>query len=92
MFGTLKGIVVAIIVSIIGLGIQIAHSRVSVIGRKRATAVLRPLSSEHPDDETFEGLLIRRPGGRLFFLNAQYVTDRIHSWSNSTGCACWRWT
>jgi len=41
--------------------------------------VLRPLSPEHPDDETFEGLLIVRPEGRLFFVNAQYVTEQIQA-------------
>ncbi len=77
VLGTLKGIVVAIVVSMIGLASQTAHPRVSVIGRKRGADVLRPLSPEHPDDETFEGLLIVRPEGRLFFVNAQYVGERI---------------
>ena len=76
-FGTLKGIVVAIIASMIGLASQSANPRVSVIGRKRGADVLRPLSPEHPDDETFEGLLILRPEGRLFYLNAQAVADRV---------------
>ena len=79
VFGTLKGIVVAIVVSMIGLASQTAHPRVSVIGRKRGADVLRPLSSEHPDDETWEGLLIVRPEGRLFFVNAQVVSDRIRT-------------
>jgi high affinity sulfate transporter 1 len=79
VFGTLKGIVVAIIVSMIGLASQTAHPRVSVIGRKRGADVLRPLTPEHPDDETFEGLLIVRPEGRLFFVNAQDVSDRIRA-------------
>ncbi len=77
VFGTLNGIVVAIIVSMVGLASQTAHPRVSVIGRKRGTDVLRPLSPEHPDDETFEGLLIVRPEGRLYFANAQDVAERI---------------
>jgi anti-anti-sigma factor len=77
VFGTLKGIVVAIIVSMIGLSSQAANPRVSVIGRKRGADVLRPLSPEHPDDETFEGLLIVRPEGRLFFVNAQNVGEQI---------------
>ncbi|PYR53040.1 MAG: sodium-independent anion transporter [Acidobacteria bacterium] len=77
VFGTLKGIVVAIIASMIGLASQTANPRVSVIGRKRGADVLRPLSPEHPDDETFEGLLLLRPEGRLFFLNAQAVADRV---------------
>jgi high affinity sulfate transporter 1 len=77
IFGTLQGIVVAIILSLIGLASQTAHPRVSVIGRKRGADVLRPLSPEHPDDETFEGLLIVRPEGRLFFVNAQDVADQL---------------
>jgi SulP family sulfate permease len=77
IFGTLKGIVVAIIASLIGLASQVAYPRVSVIGRKRGADVLRPLSPEHPDDETFEGLLIVRPEGRLFFVNAPYVAEQI---------------
>jgi high affinity sulfate transporter 1 len=79
LLGTLKGIVVAIIVSMIGLASQTAHPRISVIGRKRGADVLRPLSPEHPDDETFDGLLIVRPEGRLFFVNEQYVAERIEA-------------
>ena len=79
VFGTLKGIVVAIIASMIGLASQTAHPRVSVIGRKRGADVLRPLSPEHPDDETFEGLLILRPEGRLFFVNVSDVVDQIRA-------------
>jgi SulP family sulfate permease len=44
---------------------------------RRGTNVLRPLSPEHPDDETFDGLLIVRPEGRLFFVNAQYVSEQM---------------
>ena len=79
IFGTLQGIVVAIIMSLIGLSSQAAYPRVFVIGRKRGADVLRPLSPEHPDDETFEGLLIVRPEGRLFFVNAQYVAEQIRA-------------
>ncbi len=75
--GTLQGVVAAIILSLIGLATQTAYPRVSVIGRKRGADVLRPISPEHPDDEVFEGLLIVRPEGRLFFLNAQHVSDCI---------------
>jgi len=76
IFGTLDGIIVAIILSLIGLSSQAAYPRLSIIGRKRGADVLRPLSPEHPDDETFEGLLILRPEGRLFFVNAQYVGEQ----------------
>jgi MFS superfamily sulfate permease-like transporter len=79
VFGTLKGIVVAIVVSLIGLSSQTARPPVYAIGRKRGADVLRPLSDEHPDDETFEGLLIARPEGRLFFVNAQNVADQLNA-------------
>lgn len=77
VFGTLQGIVAAIVLSTIGLASQTARPRVSVIGRQRGADVLRPLSAEHPDDETLAGLLIVRPEGRLYFVNAQYVAARI---------------
>jgi high affinity sulfate transporter 1 len=77
LFGTLQGITVAIVVSLLGLSYQTARPNVYVLGRKRGTDVLRPLSPEHPDDETFEGLMIVRPEGRLFFLNAEYVKEQI---------------
>jgi MFS superfamily sulfate permease-like transporter len=79
VFGTLKGIVAAIIISLISLASQTAHPRVSVIGRQRGSVVLRPLSPENPDDETFDGLLIVRPEGRIFFVNAQYIGEQINA-------------
>jgi MFS superfamily sulfate permease-like transporter len=77
LFGTLQGIVIAILMSLIGLSSQAARPTVHVIGRKRGADVLRPVSPEFPDDETFEGLLILRPEGRLFFANAQSVAEQI---------------
>jgi high affinity sulfate transporter 1 len=79
VFGTLKGILVAIIVSLIGLSSQVVRPQVVAIGRKRGADVLRPLSTEHPDDETFAGLLIARPEGRIFFLNAQSVAEQLNA-------------
>lgn len=77
VFGTLNGIVIAIIVSLIALASQTANPPVLVIGRKRGADVLRPLSPENPDDETFPGLLILRPVGRIFFVNAQNIAEQI---------------
>jgi len=77
MFGTLQGIVVAIIVSLIGLASQTAHPRVSVIVRKPNTDVLRPQSPEHPEDEIFAGLLTLRPEGRIYFVNIDNIIEQI---------------
>ena len=77
MLGTLKGILVAIIISLVALGQQVADPPVHVLGRKRGTNVFRPRSPHHPDDETFAGLLLLRPEGRLFFLNAERIGEKI---------------
>lgn len=77
LVGTLRGILVAIIVSLIALAYQIADPPVYVIGRKPGTNVFRPRSKEHPEDETFEGLLIIRLTGRVFFANAEHIAEKI---------------
>jgi MFS superfamily sulfate permease-like transporter len=77
VLGTLQGIAIAIILSLLGLAAQSARPRVYVVVRQRGEDVLRPVSAEHPDDETIEGFLVLRPEGRLFFANANWVGDRI---------------
>jgi SulP family sulfate permease len=75
--GTLKGILVAIVVSLVALAYQAADPPVRVLGRKPGTNVFRPRSQEHPEDETFPGLLLLRLEGRIFFANAARVGDKI---------------
>ncbi len=75
--GTLKGIIVAIILSLVGLAYQVADPPVYVLGRKPGTNVFRPLSKEHPDDDTFPGLLLLRLEGRLFFANAEHISEKV---------------
>jgi MFS superfamily sulfate permease-like transporter len=75
--GTLRGILVAVIMSLGGLVRQANDPPVYVIGRKRGKDVFRPLSPEHPDDETFPGLLMIRTEGRIYFANVQRIGDKI---------------
>ena len=77
LLGTLKGILVAIIISVIGLGYQTSNPPVYVLVRKRGTNVFRPRSARHPQDESFPGLLLLRVDGRLFFLNAERLAEKI---------------
>jgi hypothetical protein len=67
---------------------------VHVIGRKRGTDAFRPRSAENPGDETWPGLLILRPVGRLFFANAPRVADTIRpiidEGSRAATPRCWR--
>ena len=77
LLGTLRGILVAIVVSLAALAYQVADPPVHVLGRKPGTRVFRPRSEEHPDDETFPGLLLVRPEGRIFFGNAERIGEKM---------------
>jgi MFS superfamily sulfate permease-like transporter len=77
LLGTLQGIVVAVVVSLLSLAQQAYNPPVYELGRKRGTSVFRPLSDSHPDDQTWPGLLMVRIEGRMFFANAQQVGEVI---------------
>ena len=77
LLGTLNGVLVAVVVSLAALASQVTDPPVYRLGRKRGTNVYRPVSPEHPDDETFDGLLMLRPVGRLFFANGQRVGEKL---------------
>jgi SulP family sulfate permease len=77
LLGTLKGILVAIVLSLIGLAYQVADPPVYVLGRKPGTNVFRPRTPEHPEDESYPGLLLLRLEGRVFFANAQHIGQKI---------------
>jgi SulP family sulfate permease len=77
LVGTLKGIIVAVVVSLVALAYQVADPPVYVLGRKPGTNVFRPRSTEHPEDETFVGLLLLRFEGRIFFANAEQIAQKI---------------
>ena len=77
LLGTLQGIVVAVVLSLLSLASQAYNPRVYPLGRKPGTTIYRPLSDGHPGDETWPGLLIVRVEGRVFFANAQRVGDLV---------------
>ena len=77
VLGTLKGILVAVLVSLVALAAQSVRPPVYAVGRKRGTTYFRHISSEHPDDETFPGVLLVRIVGRLFFLNVKRASEDL---------------
>jgi MFS superfamily sulfate permease-like transporter len=83
LLGTLQGILVAIVVSLLALAHQTADPPVFVLGRKPGTNVFRPRSEGHPEDETFPGLLMLRPEGRIFFANVQRVGAKMRAAESS---------
>ena len=79
LLGTLQGILVAIVVSLVTLAHQTADPPVRVLGRKPGTNVFRPRSKEHPEDETFPGLLMIQLEGQVFFANAERIAEKMRA-------------
>jgi len=78
VLGTLKGILVAVVVSLVGLIVYTSRRPVYVLGRKPGTtSFFRPRSAEHPEDETFPGLLLLKIEGNVHFANASRLGDLI---------------
>ena len=77
LLGTLEGILIAVLISILTLFIQSSFPPVYALGRKPGTDVFRPLSPDHPDDETFPGLLMVRTEGRMNFSSAPNATAKF---------------
>jgi SulP family sulfate permease len=77
LLGTLQGILVAVAVSLVVLLYQANHPPTYAMARKPGTDVFRPLSTRHPGDETFPGLLIVRTEGRMTFASAPRIGGRL---------------
>jgi len=77
LLGTLRGILVAVILSLLALIIHGNRWPVFVLGRKPGTDVFRPRSTEHPEDETFPGLLLVKTEGMIYFFNVQRIFDLL---------------
>lgn len=79
VLGTLKGILVAVLLSMASLLYLANNPPLHILGRKPGTSVFRPQSAEHPEDETFPGLLIVRTEGRMYFGNAPVFGEKLRA-------------
>jgi sulfate permease, SulP family len=76
VLGTLQGILVGVVVSILELFWHLNHPPVIPLARKPRTDTFRS-AADHPDDEQIPGLLILRIEAPLYFGNAQRTIDRV---------------
>jgi SulP family sulfate permease len=79
LLGTLKGILLAVLLSMASLLLIANKPALHVLARKPGTHVFRPRTSLHPGDETFPGLLMLRPEGRLYFGNAPVIGEKLRA-------------
>jgi high affinity sulfate transporter 1 len=76
LLGILKGVLLAVIVSLAMLLAAAARPHVAVLGRIPGTQRFSD-SARHADNEQFPGVLIVRVESSLLYFNAEYVRDTI---------------
>ena len=76
VLGTLNGIMIAVVVSLLALIYDENHPPLYILGRKPGTNIFRPYEASS-DDQTFPGLLILRTEGRMTFASAPRLRDKI---------------
>jgi len=75
-FGILNGILLAAIISIVLIIRQTAHPIVTLLGRVQGTQLYSDIE-RHPDNETFDGLLIVRVQSSFFYFNVENISNDI---------------
>jgi MFS superfamily sulfate permease-like transporter len=83
LFGILKGVLVAAIVSILTLLAGAARPYVAFLGRIPGTSRFSDLN-RHPDNEELAGVVIFRVESSLLYFNAEHVRDVVASRLEST--------
>ena len=83
LIGTLEGILLAVVISVLTLIYQANRPPVYAVAYNREQRVFRRVG-ENEADETFAGLLILRTEGRLTFANAENAGDKMRALVDQT--------
>ncbi|HOX78563.1 MAG TPA: sulfate permease [Bacteroidales bacterium] len=76
LFGVLKGILIAVILSIISVLRKSASPHMAVLGRIPGTTLFSDML-RHPDNQPVDGVLILRPESSLLYFNVNFIRDSI---------------
>ncbi len=74
--GVLAGVVIGVVLSLGWLVYVATQPPMPLLGREPDTQVFRDID-ENPDDQTFEGIVVLRLDGGLFFATAEALENRI---------------
>jgi high affinity sulfate transporter 1 len=77
ILGSLEGILVAVLISMLTIFYQAIHPPLYALGRKVGIDVFRPILAEHPSDEITPGLLLLAAEGRMNSASAPNIADGI---------------
>jgi len=76
LLGILKGVVAAVLVSLLLLIRRAAHPHVAFLGRIPGTRVFSDME-RHPDNEAVPGALVLRVEASLLYFNVEHVRDAL---------------
>jgi SulP family sulfate permease len=83
LFGVLAGVMIGIGLSLLWLISVATRPSMPVLGRQSGTQVFRELD-EYPADEQFQGVVVLRLDGGLFFATSDALEDRVREVAMST--------
>jgi len=83
VLGTLNGIMIAVVISLLTLLYEANHPPLYILGRKPGTDIFRPYK-ESSDDKIFPGLLILRMENSMTFASAPRLRDKIWALIHAT--------
>ncbi|WP_061958557.1 SulP family inorganic anion transporter [Cupriavidus pauculus] len=76
LLGILKGVIVAVLVSMLLIIRRAAHPHVAFLGRVPGTSLFSDVK-HHPENEILPGILIFRPEASLLYFNAEHVRSAV---------------
>jgi SulP family sulfate permease len=83
VFGLLTGLAIAVVLSLLALVYRAYRPSYAILGRAPGAVDDERLRyrgiEDHPDAQTFPGLVILRIDGELFFANARWFRETVHS-------------
>jgi len=77
LLGVLKGIIIAVLFSIITLLRKSASPHMAVLGKIQGTTLFSD-TLRHPDNQPVEGVLILRPESSILYFNINHIKEDIH--------------
>jgi len=84
VLGTLKGIFVAVVLSLLSLLLQANDPPVYAVRRRPGSTDFEPVGDDTPSiDPSLPGLLIVRAEGRAYFGNVQTIADKLRALAES---------
>ncbi len=77
LFGVLKGIIIAVVLSIISILKKNASPHIAVLGKIPGTKLYSDIL-RHPDNEPVPGVMILRPESLILYFNIYHIREDIH--------------